>query len=497
MRTLFGALLLAALTTTALGQGKVTFGNDSNHLIVCAQQTIGGVCGSLAGLPLPQVNSQYACNLGNFTSQLLAGTSVQSMMIASTVRPAGLAGLADGRLANTPVTLVGIPPGSPAFFRVRIWWSAAGSYESATAQGLSGESPIFTVVPGTLVGPPIASPLAPGNSTWANGPIFIGACLGPCLGPIWGFPTNRTVHVGDSATFSVGIAACPPTQQYQWYFNGTPIPGAMDSGYQVINAQPTNAGVYEVEVRNEICTTSHLSFSATLTVVVPLTILVPPQSQTAEMGSKAIFAVQASGNAGMTYQWFFNDTVPVSAATTNSHLQLSNVQMSQSGSYQVVVSDSYGAVTSAAAFLGVIAPVSRSLVPGIAIRAQPNSLMNVDYRASGDPGEGWTSFPTFYFTNAPQFFFDLSEPLPPRRLYRAWQSNVVSTPITLAPYLVPAIQLTGPLGATYRIDYINQFGPMDAWVPLTTNTLTSPSQLYFDTSSIGQLPRLWRIVTVP
>ncbi len=57
--------------------------------------------------------------------------------------------------------------------------------------------------------------------------------------------------------------------------------------------------------------------------------------------------------------------------------------------------------------------------------------------------------------------------------------------------------MTGTIGSSLRIDAINQFGPTDAWVPLATNILTSPSQLYFDTSSIGQPPRLWRIVPVP
>jgi hypothetical protein len=48
-----------------------------------------------------------------------------------------------------------------------------------------------------------------------------------------------------------------------------------------------------------------------------------------------------------------------------------------------------------------------------------------------------------------------------------------------------------------RLDYINAIGPTDAWVTLDTITLTNPSQLYFDVSSIGQPTRLYRIVPVP
>jgi hypothetical protein len=48
-----------------------------------------------------------------------------------------------------------------------------------------------------------------------------------------------------------------------------------------------------------------------------------------------------------------------------------------------------------------------------------------------------------------------------------------------------------------RVDAINQFGPTDAWFTLATVTLTNTTQLYFDTSAIGQPPRLYRLVPVP
>jgi hypothetical protein len=64
-------------------------------------------------------------------------------------------------------------------------------------------------------------------------------------------------------------------------------------------------------------------------------------------------------------------------------------------------------------------------------------------------------------------------------------------------HLVPALTLTGNIGHSVRVDYINQVGPIDAWSTLDTVALTNTSQLYFDTSSIGQPTRLWRIVQVP
>jgi hypothetical protein len=61
-------------------------------------------------------------------------------------------------------------------------------------------------------------------------------------------------------------------------------------------------------------------------------------------------------------------------------------------------------------------------------------------------------------------------------------------------HLVPAITLTGNIGHSVRVDYINQVGPIDAWVTLATVTLTNTSQLYFDVSAPGQPQRLYQLV---
>ena len=64
-------------------------------------------------------------------------------------------------------------------------------------------------------------------------------------------------------------------------------------------------------------------------------------------------------------------------------------------------------------------------------------------------------------------------------------------------HLVPAITLTGNIGDSLRLDYINRVGPIDAWVTLDTVKLTNSSQLYFDVAAPGQPQRLYRLVKVP
>ncbi|HEV2208313.1 MAG TPA: M6 family metalloprotease domain-containing protein [Verrucomicrobiae bacterium] len=85
------------------------------------------------------------------------------------------------------------------------------------------------------------------------------------------------------------------------------------------------------------------------------TIVAQPASQTVLQGLAAAFTVGASGAAPLAYQWYFAGA-PVAGAT-DSTCSLLNVQPAQAGGYSVVVTNSYGSVTSAVATLTVIPAV--------------------------------------------------------------------------------------------------------------------------------------------
>jgi hypothetical protein len=131
------------------------------------------------------------------------------------------------------------------------------------------------------------------------------------------------------------------------------------------------------------------------------------------------------------------------------------------------------------------------------VTGETASLWNVDYANSLSPAPSWTLLGSVNLTGTPQYCFDLTQPLPPQRFYRAWQTGTPGVRPSLDLHLVPAITLTGTIGHSVRLDYINRFGPIDAWVTLATVPLTITSQLYFDTSAPGQPPRLYRIVPIP
>jgi hypothetical protein len=222
-----------------------------------------------------------------------------------------------------------------------------------------------------------------------------------------------------------------------------------------------------------------------------------PLTQTAEAGSTLELGVQASGPLLLSYQWFFNRTNALSTPIADPVLVVTNLPFSLSGSYEVVVSNAFGAVTSSPVTVSVIAPVPRRSFPGIEITADPGSSLNLEFADVLGPPANWALLERVYLTNAPQYFFDVFLPQPSQRFYRAWQTGVSNALTSLDLHMVPAITLEGSVGSSVRVDFINQFGSVDAWVTLDRVTLTSISQLYFDTSAIGQPPRLWRIVPVP
>jgi hypothetical protein len=229
----------------------------------------------------------------------------------------------------------------------------------------------------------------------------------------------------------------------------------------------------------------------------PPAIQASPQTQTAEAGSVVGLLVKASGASPLFCVWYLNSTNLISCST-NRELNLTNVQFAQSGAYTVVISNALGAVTSAPVMLNVISAVERRPVPGVKVTGEAGSLLNVDYADSLSPAPTWTTLGSVSPTSSSQYWFDLTLPLPPQRFYRAWQTGTPGVAPSLSLLgVVPAITLTGNIGGSVRLDYINQFAPIDAWVTLATVTLTNTSQLYFDTSSIGQPARLWRIVPAP
>ena len=92
---------------------------------------------------------------------------------------------------------------------------------------------------------------------------FITVQAGPRAPQITESPVNVTVNEGQSVKFNVTAVSAIPIQ-YQWQYNGTPIPGATNQTYTISSVNTTHAGTYTVQVSNT--SGSVLSSSALLTV---------------------------------------------------------------------------------------------------------------------------------------------------------------------------------------------------------------------------------------
>jgi uncharacterized repeat protein (TIGR03803 family) len=222
----------------------------------------------------------------------------------------------------------------------------------------------------------------------------------------------------------------------------------------------------------------------------------PPTTQTAEEGSTVTLRTVAGGWPLRTYQWYFNGTNLIAGAT-NSFLKLNALQASQTGAYSVVIANASGGMTSAPALLNVIAPVARRYVPAITLTSQSNTLLNVQYSDSVFPFANWTPLTSVSITNTSQVFADVSAPLAAPRFYRAWQQVSAGAPPRLDINLVTAVILTGTVGSTLKLDYINEVGPIDAWTNLATLTLATSPQLFLDWSAMSKPARLYRLTTIP
>jgi uncharacterized repeat protein (TIGR03803 family) len=113
-----------------------------------------------------------------------------------------------------------------------------------------------------------------------------------------------------------------------------------------------------------------------------------PINQTAYLGANVIFNVSVFGAPSLVYQWQENGTNVtdggmISGSGTHA-LVLSNIALTNTGSYSVVVSNSLGFVVSSNAFLQVIASPPQIVIPPINQTVAPGASAVFSVSAVGD-----------------------------------------------------------------------------------------------------------------
>ena len=181
-------------------------------------------------------------------------------------------------------------------------------------------------------------------------------------------PVSQSVFEGTNVTFTVAATGTAPLS-YQWARNGSNIVGATNSSLNLTNVALSAGGDFTVLILNSGGFVA--SAVATLTVLpAPPGIATQPASRTVSEGTNVSFAVVATGTAPLSYQWNVND-VPIAGAISPS-FSLTNVAMSASGDYAVIITNIAGSITSQVAVLTVLAvpptitsqPVNRTVNDG-------------------------------------------------------------------------------------------------------------------------------------
>ncbi|MFN7139169.1 MAG: immunoglobulin domain-containing protein, partial [Limisphaerales bacterium] len=175
-------------------------------------------------------------------------------------------------------------------------------------------------------------------------------------------PLSKSLNAGNTATFSVG--ANGSSLGFQWFrdetllTNATRISGATSSNLTISALSGADQAEYKVVVSGTYGAVT--SWVATLNVQDPV-INTHPISRSVYAGDNVTFGVSATGT-DLAFAWRKNGAL-ISGQFASS-LNLTNVSAFDRGDYDVVVTSSFGSITSSVAQLSVNAILADSFDPG-------------------------------------------------------------------------------------------------------------------------------------
>jgi hypothetical protein len=310
---------------------------------------------------------------------------------------------------------------------------------------------------------------------------------------------NPTTPAGGVAVVSNGVVTgVTITNAGIGYTSAPAVAFGLPNGYlagqntnflAISNATAANAGTYYVVVTN--------SNGAVTSSVVSLTILFPPTITNNPTGFQAALhgggslMVGVSGTAPFYYQWLLNGT-NVSGANSSSYT-INNLTLNSAGSYMVLVTNSYGSVTSAPVNVELLPSLTTPFAGAIALWGA-DTILSVGAVGSGTLSYQWYfngaavsgatgttyEFNSIQFTNAGLYSVVVSSPYG-SVTNTAYQ--VIVNPANVGIGLCPEIYLSGTIGYSYIIQSTTNLSNTNAWVTVTNITLPSASFIWADTAT--------------
>ncbi len=265
------------------------------------------------------------------TLTVLDPPSIDSISVNLTASGDGKTYASPGNTLDIQVTASGDPTLTYAWFRDGN--PIAGQTTSRFMKSLVGtDSGVYRVVVSNAVGSAMQDNIL---DLEVESPISVPAAMNP--------RNDQTVPVGDDVSFAV--VATGSNLMYQWRKDGVNIGGATNSTLNLTNVQKSTSGDYSVVVSNNTGSVTHVA--GTLTVLDPpsitnITLNIPvdgSNNASVNVGTRVTITATVTGDGPFTYEWSVDGTIDT-GQTTNVFSK--DVQMSDSGTYQLKVSNLVG-----------------------------------------------------------------------------------------------------------------------------------------------------------
>jgi hypothetical protein len=199
-----------------------------------------------------------------------------------------------------------------------------------------------------------------GGGTLSSGIFAVSGALMPAAVDITQQPQSTTNMVpAQGASFTLVAMGAPPLR-YQWYYStngnaGTYAPLAAQTNASLTLSpvlQITNAGYFYAVVTNSASAATSSVASLTIYRAPTITQQPAPTNLVLLAGASSTMTVAANAALPVSYYWRTNGSFLV--GTTSAALTFTNLQVSNSAAYTVVVSNQYGMATSSVVNLTVL-----------------------------------------------------------------------------------------------------------------------------------------------
>jgi len=319
-------LQAAGVVTCSLG---TLAANGSATVTIIVIPTASGSVSNYATVTAAETDSNLANNSASSETTVKDPPVIASQPVSQTVCPGATATFTVSATGASPLSyqwrkggmdLLGETAATLTINNVQA--ANAGSYDVRVSNDV-----------GTVISDPAM--LAVNTLTTATGPAnVVNACP------------------GGTAVFSTTASGTGPFS-YAWRKGGVLL-GETSSMLTIASVSTSDAGTYCVEVTGAC---NSVTNCATLTVAAAPAITGQPQNFNGVQGNTATFSVTATGVGPLTYQWRYNGVNLVNggqvAGATSATLTLSTLNSTNEGSYDVIVNNCAGSITSVAAVLGV------------------------------------------------------------------------------------------------------------------------------------------------